>query len=204
MFLSLLDLVSCALGAAILLAVIFSIIEKPITSPKSDDFLAAEFWTDATVQLGVVLYHHQLPSGYVLLTPNENLRSRSVQKLIDSGLADGVEWFSVPNATGVPVDGDSFRGMFAFVLENPAKGDWFVTPYIFGYEDDFAPEQIETIRSRWATKSSGRNACDEVFTDGFAARNSAVPRLIPPTALPSDEALRDGDCQGKSAFVVTI
>lgn len=203
MFLSLLDLVSCALGAAILLAVIFSIIEKPIASPKSEDFLAAEFRADAAVQLGVVLYHQQT-NQYVLLTPNENLRSRSVQKLVDNGMADGVEWYSVPNAPGASVKKSGFQGMFAFVLKNPTKGDWFVTPYIYSYEDSFVPEEISTIQSRWATKFSGRETCPEKFKDGFAAQNSPSPRLIPLTAHTDDVALAENKCQGKSAFIVSI
>jgi hypothetical protein len=145
MFMSLLDLVSCALGASIILAVVFSVIENPIPSPKVDDFISAEFIANNNVQLGVVLYHEKT-GEQINLTPEALHYKKTRESIIDDyKLAGDVSWFSAKN------DG---QAIFTVNIDKPQKGKWLIAPYIYSYANNLVKSKVETISVRWRNKSS--------------------------------------------------
>ena len=188
MFLSLLDLISCALGAAILLAVIFSIIESPFVAPKSDDFIAAEYRVNNRVQLGVMLYHLE-SNNFVLLTPDQARRDFSNQALAEKSLAESANWFSAYASRRQ--ENDNGSSIFAFTLNKPARGTWFVAPYLYSYEDDLFKESVTTASLRYSTKSLSEVNCQQENLDWNASAALVDRAALEPAVINSQP---ENDC----------
>lgn len=183
MFMSLLDLVSCALGASIILAVVFSVIENPIPSPKVDDFLSARFVADKDVKLGVILYHEN--SGeQISLTP-EAIHYVETQQIItqEKGLAKDIIWFSSK------LDGGS-EAYFTLHINKPQIGKWVIAPYIYSYANNLVKTKVETISARWRNKTSvndivcvNKNIKNDVNLNPYSDKGESVSGVMPVTAL---------------------
>ena len=151
MFMSLLDLVSCALGASIILAVVFSVIETPIPSPKVDDFISAEFSAstdEGNVKLGVVLYHEKT-GKQINLTPEDLNYKKNKAKIISQyKLSEDILWFSTSETKSTT---------FTLNIDKPQKGKWLIAPYIYSYSNNLVKAKLKSLSVRWRNKSSDKD-----------------------------------------------
>ena len=190
MFMSLLDLVSCALGASIILAVVFAVIETPIPTPKTQDFLSAQFTADETVQLGVMLYHQQ-SNEFVLLTPETAHRKLSSEKIEKLRLAGHTTWYSHRSA-------DNKGSVFSIYLEEPAKGNWLIAPYIYSYANNMSKQTVNNISVKWRHKHTNKDieCTEDVQNSGWQNSDkwsgSASGSLV--DGVNGKLQIKDGEC----------
>jgi hypothetical protein len=122
--LSLLDVISCALGAAVLLAVIFSRIETPTPSPVAGEFILVEVNYNGEADLGFIVE----TSGKTTVVVPEYKNKQSPGYFLESeDLSESVEYRSVTDARDPAVNS------VYLVIEAPASGIWKIRPFFYDF-----------------------------------------------------------------------
>ena len=144
--LAFLDVLSCALGATVILAVIFSLIKDPPSATDPDRFLFAAFQTEGNVELGVEI---RTPTG-VFAHVFEN-----------SPFMDLHDCAGAPQLwTSTDLGSPDRRWLFLRIPE-PTKGDWTLRPYAVRWRDKRSAETSLKLKAfRWATLKESRNVME--------------------------------------------
>lgn len=151
-FLPLLDVISCALGAGILLAVIFSIIEVPIPAPKSDDFIAVEVWTENEDEVWGLIARHQELNLIKVIAPSELMLADLNRPTLPPEKKGAVQYASWQGVGYQEENGTrTTRSISTFLISEPLEGTWILIPYLYDVTED-ATWGGMPLEFRWKTK----------------------------------------------------
>lgn len=118
--LSLLDIISCALGASIILAILFSVIKTPLPSPVSGEFIMMEVTVEEHRSTGEIGFILQAPNKEsLILRPDTSSIIEVKSKLQELRLAIDIS---------IEISRDN--STYYMVLSEPIAGEWFITPYL--------------------------------------------------------------------------
>lgn len=155
MGLTLLDVISCALGSAVLLAVLLSVVKTPVPPPVAEEFILMELSANGSGEIGYIVKAPQ-QDYYVVIHPGpggtEHARDRFVGG--DRPLAGSVNLYS----SRYSVSAGASRRISYLVIKQPSEGTWSVLPYY--YQFDSRPggalllDSLQEIEVRWWTKGA--------------------------------------------------
>ena len=141
--LSLLDIIGCALGASVVLAVIFSVIRVPPPPLAPNEFILVQVTGDWQGQsgtpdnTGLVGFFVRAPNGRTLIIPPMEASIQEARAfLVDQvRLADGIELVSSWSH-------DLQQQSSYLSISQPSIGKWQITPYYFDFPSWLAGREI--------------------------------------------------------------
>jgi len=196
LFVSLLDLISCALGAAILLAVIFSIIEEPVPLPKAPDYIVTEFKVTGNVKLGIAIYSEE-SNEFILVAGDEGIKEDAQKQIVASELANALY---VESMFGTEINEQNQNVDFSKIvlsINAPISGRWHFIPYIYDYLR-FGGEPNVTKIDVFAQSKHQHFTC-EPYDDNKLSEWKESGKMIP-----SYENNGDGNCNKKGFLIIDI
>lgn len=123
MGMSLLDIISCAVGAAIILAILFSVIKTPLPNPTSKQFIFVRYQASDANLKGKVGFEIIDPDSVKWSVFDNQGVIQAVQTLFtDNELATSIKLVYSDDGT------ESF-----LMIDEPRPGTWMVKPYMSGY-----------------------------------------------------------------------
>lgn len=162
--LSFLDLLCSALGGAILLALIFSIIRNPVQTPVIGEFILAEISSSVDYDLGMVV----TPPGGNSLCIFPEMNEEELAEFSETATGGIHCW------QGKSDDG----GIRLFVeLRNPVQGPWILRPYVFDWRearDKAVPIRIDGVWQRNGRLTGPDEEARNAITASHAVDTQAV------------------------------
>jgi len=154
---SLLDVISCALGAAVILAVIFSRIQTPIPSPVAGEFILVEVEYRGEAELG---FRIETAGREVPIIPVSRNQQGVGHILEAEGLSESVEYRRVTDTQAPRVT------VTYLLIEAPAAGLWKIEPFFYDFsemvlrvKDELSSRVQSTTVNIWTRQ--GLECCDE-------------------------------------------
>lgn len=135
--LSLLDIIGCALGGSVVLAVIFSVIRIPPPPRAPDEFILVQVqgvWQEGEAKgenlddYGLIGFYVRAPNGKAVVIPPIDMSVGEARKFLVSeiGVATDVQLVS-----GWAPDLEAHTTYLS--ISQPSIGEWQITPYYFDF-----------------------------------------------------------------------
>ncbi len=156
---SLLDIISCALGASIVLAILFSVIKTPLPTPTSGQFILIEITGSA---------EKTSKSGFIIGPPGQ--APIAMMPTAQSIRAVTAQLQELQLLSDLSLDISKDKNTMYLVLTEPVKDEWFITPYLVDDSNSTLRQYdytVHTGKMRWWTKDDIGKQTKEGFEFNF-------------------------------------
>jgi hypothetical protein len=143
---SMLDIISCGLGAVTLVAVLHMIIKIPLPPPLSKDFILAEIRMKGSAVIGFAIKHDQTDWFYIHPNISKQTSERIIDPITDQNMAVKLDYSNSYEGCTRDQEKDNCTHTIAHLhIEQPAIGNWHIEPYLFSYRSENDIPTIDEI-----------------------------------------------------------